>query len=197
MTVTETLYVAIGFVLASVHCKVLAWHACADVCMDDVKICIYSYFLLEQVTTTPLIRMHDPNNGYPHHFCDLNDDEYGRPYLGSFDQYLSNPASVFPVITAPRNCNVTLAEQAADAVAHIHRREKHQAQFTLPACITYNECELSQGIILYINRIMCVYAVCKCVYTQFLLVYLHCTYRSMLIASMCARAACKALNSAR
>lgn len=57
MTVTETLYVAIGFVLASVHCKVLAWHACADICMDDVKICIYSYFLLEQVTTTPLIRM--------------------------------------------------------------------------------------------------------------------------------------------
>eukprot|EP00731_Ephydatia_muelleri_P005636 Em0002g1812a len=117
MTLTEALCVAIGFVLSSVHCH---YHPIDPYAVPD------------------------PNNGYPHHFCDLNDDEYGRPYLGSFDQYLRDPASIFPVITPPQDYNVTLAKQAIEAAAHVHRREKHQAQFTLPGCIAYNECDLSQ-----------------------------------------------------
>ena len=45
---------------------------------------------------------HDPNNGYPQHFCDLNDDEFGRPYLGPFDQHVDSSArNPFPKVPPP------------------------------------------------------------------------------------------------
>ena len=45
---------------------------------------------------------HDPNNGYPQHFCDLNDDEYGRPYLGPYDQHVDASArNPFPKVPPP------------------------------------------------------------------------------------------------
>ena len=45
---------------------------------------------------------HDSNNGYPQHFCDLNDDEYGRPYLGPYDQHVDASArNPFPKVPPP------------------------------------------------------------------------------------------------
>ena len=56
---------------------------------------------------------HDPNNGYPQHFCDLNDDEFGRPYLGPFDQHVDSSArNPFPKIPPPDNNKPTAATGA-------------------------------------------------------------------------------------
>ena len=85
----------------------------------------------------------DPNNGYPHHFCDLNEDEYGRPYMGPFDQYVQG-SSLFPVIPPPRNYNATTSEFEPLTAEH-KRRERHQV-LSLPGCITSNECQLDRGI---------------------------------------------------
>eukprot|EP00731_Ephydatia_muelleri_P005628 Em0002g1804a len=80
----------------------------------------------------------DPNNGYPHHFCDLNDDEYGRPYLGPFDQYLTD-SSVFPVIPPPRDHSETAAGERPDDYKPHGGPHKRQARDLL-TCITSNEC---------------------------------------------------------
>ena len=40
---------------------------------------------------------YDPYDPYPFHFCELNEDEYGRPYYGPYDEYLRRT----PPITYP------------------------------------------------------------------------------------------------
>ena len=53
----------------------------------------------------------DPNNYFPNFFCDLNSDEYGRPYNGPFDQ-LVPPNMVFPKFPIPKPNLVTLKKPA-------------------------------------------------------------------------------------
>ena len=102
---------------------------------------------------------HDPNNGYPQHFCDLNDDEYGRPYLGPYDQHVdasarnpfpkvpppdtykppvvtdqpTQPTSGYKTLPAPLKDllgrNVDLKLQAAARDASDSHDEKHDGQF--------------------------------------------------------------------
>ena len=159
MTLTESLCVAIGFVLSSVHCKVVGAlvppiHV-SRACKQRSRTSLYALNVSTFCPNRSLpphrsVRGPRPQQWLPAPLLrDLNDDEYGRPYLGSFDQYLRDPASVFPVITPPQDYNVTLAKQAIEAAAHVHRREKHQAQFTLPGCIAYNECDLPQGMCIH------------------------------------------------
>lgn len=43
----------------------------------------------------------DVNNPFPNHFCDLNDDEYGRPFNGPFDEYQA-PGRLIPSLPTPK-----------------------------------------------------------------------------------------------
>ena len=96
---------------------------------------------------------HDPNNGYPQHFCDLNDDEFGRPYLGPFDQHVNSSArNPFPKVPPPDNQPQyqTLPpelEELLDGETDVYTRlpsgevMKRQSP-PLPGCTTLNECSM-------------------------------------------------------
>ena len=40
---------------------------------------------------------YDPYDPYPYYFCELNEDEYGRPYYGPYDEY-HPPSQPYPVL---------------------------------------------------------------------------------------------------
>ena len=99
---------------------------------------------------------HDPNNGYPQHFCDLNDDEFGRPYLGPFDQHVKASArKPFPNVpppdtyatptnqpTQPTSQYQTLPPVLKDLLGgeNVNLGGKKRQNPPLPACTTLNEC---------------------------------------------------------
>ena len=117
---------------------------------------------------------HDPNNGYPQHFCDLNDDEYGRPYLGPYDQHVDASArNPFPKVPPPDTYTSTSPDRPHKALPEALKNlldnkkaalyaaggsvpkngKKRGDQFMkrqdppLPACTTLNECSASQGML--------------------------------------------------
>ena len=105
---------------------------------------------------------HDPNNGYPQHFCDLNDDEFGRPYLGPFDQHVDAsarkpfpnvpPPDVYlptrPTQTLPQVLKGLLDSNTGSAPPKNGKRRGNQYMKRqdppLPACTTLNECSAQQ-----------------------------------------------------
>ena len=110
---------------------------------------------------------YDPYDPYPFYFCELNEDEYGRPYYGPYDEYRpryqplptyplpteyptqppTRPSTTYPPLYYVRPLTTTTLppsetyEIDADAIA---RRVKRQS-LTLPSCITSNECNDQKG----------------------------------------------------
>ena len=96
--------------------------------------------------------IHDANDGYPQHYCELNEDEYGRPFLGPYDRYLRRP-SIVPVVPSPRAfCGVTIHDQPTanfSQASHVTPIKRRQAELEWPgysaqciSMISSNECNL-------------------------------------------------------
>eukprot|EP00731_Ephydatia_muelleri_P031307 Em0022g821a len=91
--------------------------------------------------------VYDSNDGYPQHFCELNEDEFGRPYLGPYDRYVHRP-SVAPVVPSPQSfCSAAVREEPAPRIAHqvppMKRRQAEWSWSGVPTpCITSDECNL-------------------------------------------------------
>ena len=107
---------------------------------------------------------YDPYDPYPYYFCELNEDEYGRPYYGPYDEYRQSnrlsstyyplptrspyttsypptsfpPVHIRPIFTAalppPETYRLDLERVAANGQV-----------LTLPRCIKSNECRKRPG----------------------------------------------------
>ena len=117
----------------------------------------------------------DPYDPFPFFFCDINEDELGRPYYGAYDQYLlisslipSTPPPATPPPTTPPptippplptgpppsivHPKTTTALPPKESYAeHPSRRTKRQT-LTLPSCITSNECGPKRGMKTWCQR---------------------------------------------
>ena len=84
----------------------------------------------------------DANDKYPQHHCELNEDEFGRPYLGSYDRFLSPQWPYLLVVPSPLSFSaVPVLDQLFSAGAGGFQ--------TLTQCITSNECNPNYGNRLY------------------------------------------------
>ena len=115
---------------------------------------------------------YDPYDPYPFYYCELNEDEYGRPYYGPYDEYRSPyrppptsypptqpptkypPSYTVPPTTYPPPVYVRPLTTTALPPTETYQldfeklaRRKRRQVLTLPSCITSNECRQTQGMI--------------------------------------------------
>ena len=101
---------------------------------------------------------HDPNNEYPQHFCDLNDDEFGRPYLGPFDQHVDSLArNPFPKVPTPDKCIYEPYQSTQRSSQPSGKKREGDHEFMkrqsppLPECTAMNECSAPQRKSLFLQ----------------------------------------------
>lgn len=110
----------------------------------------------EPVTNTcqpsPLIDPNSPqdrNNFFPNHFCDLNSDEYGRPYNGPFDHIAEWNKTVPKFPTPKPNYNFSRSKVNLKSVSKSTTRPApvtiDQFNAACSTLITSDECNLKPG----------------------------------------------------
>ena len=91
---------------------------------------------------------YDPYDPYPFYFCELNEDEYGRPYFGPYDEYRRPNRSTSPpnVYVRPNTTTVLPPRETYEPDYEELAKKNRGRTLTLPSCITSNECGQVPGI---------------------------------------------------
>ncbi len=104
---------------------------------------------------------YDPYDPYPFYFCELNEDEYGRPYYGPYDEYRppyqpsatyppptqyppTEPPTKYPPLYYVRPLTTTALPPPETYEVDLEGLAKKDS-LSLPSCITSNECRESKG----------------------------------------------------
>ena len=104
----------------------------------------------------------DPFDPYPFYYCELNEDEYGRPYYGPYDRYVppsrltpdslqcpptdipSRSSLIYHIPPHPHVTEPPPIEMYSFSLRQLTNSRKNDV-LTLPSCIFSNECNRSPG----------------------------------------------------
>lgn len=96
---------------------------------------------------------YDPYDPYPYYICDMNEDEYGRPYYGPYDEYLLTYQPLYQPFYSP--CQPVTNNSLNDSTYNANLRlvtnqtllqiENQTLSWNYPSCIISNECNQENG----------------------------------------------------